>query len=82
MRVRSVLPPSLIVESLGDRLSLTRVQAGLSQEDLAELVGCTKSTVSDVERGLSDPRASTLFGLADALGVSAEWLYRGEEGAA
>lgn len=57
-------------ESLGERLSALRVQAGLSQEQLAAATGVSAKTISDLERGVTrNPRPSTIRAIADALGL-------------
>src|SRR6187401_1658094 len=49
-----------------------RLQAGLSQEELAERAGVSTRAVSDMERGLrQNPRPETLRLLAEALALDA-----------
>ncbi len=45
---------------LGVLIQQARLQRGLTQEQLAELVGTNKSYISKVERNLKDIRFSTL----------------------
>lgn len=56
--------------ALGRRIKTLRKERKLSQEDLAELIGRSVDTVSNIERGFSSTRISTAFELADALKVS------------
>jgi transcriptional regulator with XRE-family HTH domain len=49
-----------------------RRRRGLTQAALAERTGRTQSQISAVEKGIHDPRASTLAALASALGC--EWI--------
>lgn len=51
------------------RLRDLRVQAGLSQDRLAEAAGISPQAVAAFEQGERFPRAETLALLADALGV-------------
>jgi predicted transcriptional regulator len=44
-----------------------RQQVGLSQRELAELVGTTQSAIARLERGGRPPRIDTLLRIADAL---------------
>jgi predicted transcriptional regulator len=44
-----------------------RQQIGLSQRELAELVGTTQSAIARLERGGRPPRIDTLLRIADAL---------------
>jgi len=60
---------------LGERIHDARKAAGLSQEALGERLGVVSQTVSKWERGESAPDAALLPPLADALGVSLDWLF-------
>jgi len=60
-----------------DRLRALRRQKNLSQSDLGKLVDLHFTHVSRYERGLSRPTADTLKRLADALGVSGDYLLEG-----
>ncbi len=51
-------------------LSVYREWAGLTQEDLAEISGVARNTISRIERGYQPARPSTAKKLADALGVT------------
>ena len=55
--------------SIGDRLRRLRLERGLTQAVLAELVGRSPRWLMDVEHGLADPRMSDVVRLAAALGV-------------
>jgi len=60
-----------------ERLRELRRQKDLSQSDLGERVGVHFTHISRYERGLSRPSADTLKRLADALGVSGDYLLEG-----
>ncbi|MDO5016564.1 MAG: XRE family transcriptional regulator [Eubacteriales bacterium] len=64
--------------AFGQRLKTAREAQGLSQQDLAEKVGTSKSMISAYENGQSDPRQSVIPVLAKSLRVSIEWLITGE----
>ncbi|NLA55720.1 MAG: helix-turn-helix transcriptional regulator [Corynebacterium humireducens] len=61
--------------SLGRNLRRLRKARRLTQDDLAELTGLTRNTISNIERNLGnadtpgDPRLSTVYRLARALDV-------------
>jgi putative transcriptional regulator len=61
--------------TLGNRLKVARAEAGLSQEQLALLVGVTRQTISAVETGLYCPSALLAFLLARHLGKSVDELF-------
>ena len=54
---------------LGGRLKECRTRQGLSQTELAKLVGVTPSTISQIESGLIYPSLPALFKMAEALNV-------------
>lgn len=66
--------------SIGSRIKKARQAAGISQADLAEAMGITRSACSQWESGQgTGPRRERLEALAAELGVSYEWLATGKE---
>ena len=53
-----------------------RIQAGLTQRRLGEVIGRRRSIISSWERGHSLPSLKNALRLAKALGTTAESLYR------
>ena len=53
--------------AVADKVSVRRQEIGLSQRELAELVGTTQSAIARLERGGRPPRIDTLLRIADAL---------------
>ena len=62
----------------GARLAELRKAAGLSQYDLADLVGVSQSAIAFWEVSDTPPRSSALPKLAKALGVRMEDLLNGD----
>jgi transcriptional regulator with XRE-family HTH domain len=62
-------------EPLGEFIRLQRGMAKLSLRQLAELANVSNAYLSQVERGLYQPSAQVLKGVAEALHLSAEELY-------
>ena len=54
---------------LSDRLRILRARAGLSQEQLAQVLSTTQGTIARWERGSREPAVSDLRRIADALGA-------------
>lgn len=63
----------------GNVLKRARIEAGLSQEELAHQAGVDRTFVSRLERGIRQPTITTLIGLAVALGCSATDLVHEAE---
>ena len=55
--------------SLMEPLITARKDAGLTQAELADRAGLSRMTVQKMESGALDPRLSTLFEMARALGL-------------
>lgn len=63
---------------IGEKLQKFRKEKKLSLRALAEKAGISKSTLSDIEKGNTNPTTNTLNKLADALGISIEDLFKSE----
>lgn len=53
----------------GQIIEEARKKANLTQEELAERIGTNKSYISRVETGRTEPRVSTFYRIAAALGL-------------
>lgn len=60
--------------ALGESVRRVRVARNMSQEELADLIGATAGTVSEIERGVTSPSISTAWSMADILAVSLDVL--------
>lgn len=58
------------LKSIGRKIALFRKQKGLNQFDLAAEAGKMVNTISNIERGLADPRLSTLLAIMKVLQIS------------
>jgi transcriptional regulator with XRE-family HTH domain len=67
-------------ETLADRLTRAREDAGLSTAQLARRLGVKTQTLANWERGVNEPRANRLTMLAGLLNVSPLWLLDGRIG--
>ena len=63
----------------GERLAQARESAGLTQLQLADQLGTTQRVITYWERGSVALRADQLKALADALGVTADFLLGREQ---
>lgn len=61
---------------LGGRLKAVRTRQGLSQTDLAKLVGVTPSTISQVESNMIYPSLPALFKMAEVLSVDVSAFFK------
>jgi transcriptional regulator with XRE-family HTH domain len=57
-------------KEIGARIKKVREARGLRTTEFAELIGRDKSSISDVERGLSAVSLGTILHMSEALGVS------------
>lgn len=65
---------------IASRLKEARVQAGLTQSQVANLLRLQRPSVSEMEAGRRGVSAEELATLADTYGVSVTWLLDGEAG--
>ena len=64
--------------AIGKRIQQSRERVRLTQEELAEQIDRSTQFVSTIERGLAGPSLETVLKLCDVLGVSADWILRGQ----
>ncbi len=60
-----------IIKDFGVRLSVVRKQKGITQLELGEKVGVSQIQIARIEKGHVNTTISTVYGLANALGVRA-----------
>jgi len=65
--------------SLGEVIHDARTRQGLSQQELADMIGAHRTYISDIERGARNLTVSTLCHVADALRISYATLFRTAE---
>jgi transcriptional regulator with XRE-family HTH domain len=63
-----------INEIIGERMRLARTRKNWNQSDLARAVNKPRQHISQVEQGRQQPRAELLIDIADALGVTIDYL--------
>ena len=56
-------------QRVGARIKILRMNKGLTQEELSELVGINSKYLSGIERGRENPTFNTLIKLANSLHV-------------
>lgn len=62
-------------EKLGKKIRRARKNKGISQEELADRVGLHYTTISRIERGVSNPPVETVNKISKALRVSLSDLF-------
>lgn len=67
--------------SLGERMKYLLKKKKISQRQLADKCGISEQTISRYIRGTRFPGSIELFNMADALGVSADYLFGREPSA-
>ena len=59
---------------LSQRVTARREELGLTQEDLADITGLSRRTISYIERHAQSPRAESIVLLAEGLKVTTDYL--------
>lgn len=60
--------------NVAEYIKQSRVNAGISQVELANRIGTTPQNISQYERGIRNPKYETLQRIADALDISTDTL--------
>ena len=58
----------------GDRLRRLRIDKGLNQQKLADMVGVSKSSISCYEKETRSPKSETIIDFIQIFGVNADYL--------
>lgn len=66
--------------NIGERLLKLRKQKGLSQEEIANIIGVSRQTISKWETGESNPDFDKIIPLCDLYNITTDELIRGEIG--
>ena len=64
----------------GDRIKAARDKLNWTQEQLAQAAGISKGFLSDIENDKRNISSESALKIADALGISLDYLLRGETG--
>lgn len=64
--------------SVGERIKARRLELGWTQEELARKAGISAGFLSDLENNKRSVSAETLLGIARVLGLSLDFLMKGE----
>ena len=63
---------------IGRRIQISREDAGLTQEQLAEQLGLSPQFISIIERGSAGASLETIVKLCGVLDVSSDWILLGK----
>lgn len=63
---------------IGEKIKLLREKRGLTQEELAEKIGVSKSSISQWENGMKEPRMGMIQKVADLFGVTKSYIIENE----
>lgn len=61
---------------LGKNLKRIRTERNITQGDIVRTLGVSRSFISNIENGKTNPTLSTITSLARALGVSSDELLK------
>lgn len=64
---------------MGNRVSLKRKEKNLTQEQLAEIIGVSLQTISNIECGKKGARPENIVKICHALSCSADYILLGEK---
>ena len=62
--------------TIGERIKRQRIRKGMTQKQLADVLGLSQGTIAGWERGSSKPNVRVVQKLAATLGTNTELIYR------
>lgn len=62
------------MENLGERIKELRLEKGLTQPELAKIIGVSNGIISIWENNVNEPKATFIKRLATALDVTSDYL--------
>jgi len=62
--------------SIGARIKEARIKKGLTQTELAEIVGVSKGAIGNYESNISSPKDEILFKIMATLNVDANFIFQ------
>lgn len=62
------------MNELNIKLKTLRKEHGYTQEQLADILNLTRSSIANYENGINEPSISILVAIADLYNVSLDWL--------
>ena len=62
-----------------ERMTRARTWIGLDQTEMGEILGYSRNTISNWERGISDPPFTVMMKWGEITGRSLDWIARGDE---
>lgn len=68
-----------MIETIGERIRKERIAQDLTQQDLADAAGTTRSAIGQIESGITkSPKPDHVYHIARRLNRSLEWLITGK----
>ena len=64
---------------IGSKIKAARVEKKFTQEQVAEVLGVSRQTISNWENGKSSPDIISVIKMSECYGVSLDYLLKGEE---
>lgn len=67
------------MEGFGERFKKVRLDRGLTQKGLGEILGVSQETISQIEKGKINPSFEVVCKIATIYEVDLNWLFLGKE---
>ena len=66
-------------EKLAERIRMARLMKSLSQQNMADELGITVASYSNIERGVTELTVVRLYAISEILGVTVQYLLKIDE---
>lgn len=67
------------MEQIGQRIKELRTESGLTQKDLAEMIGVAQNTVSQYENGTASTSLEIIIKLSEVFHTTTDYLLLGKD---
>lgn len=67
------------METIGERIRYLRTSKNMSLQELADVIGKSKSNIHGYENNSYEPSAQTIIALCKFFNISSDWLLLGKE---
>lgn len=71
-------PPAPLLIEVGARLAVTRDAVGLTQQQFADMFGCSRSAIANWEAGRGLPDVHTMMRFCARYEIPLDWVYQGK----
>lgn len=78
IRQQKIINEVKFLDSLSTRIKYLRNSLAMNQSTFASLIAISQASLSDIEKGKTNPSVNTLKKISEQFGVTTDWLLKGD----